>query len=211
MFGRTRAAVAGALVTLLTATGLLQAVAAPGEPQPPGADSGEAADIAAYSRTSGTSIDQIKDYVEGSGEFGQAAAWVEQTMPAHYVTAIWDGPTSPRTAIYVKPAVQAQVAVRYPRWRIIGLDRPSQAELGETALRLATDLAKVPGVTGVGASIEPVTGVARIEYLGSATLAQVLAAARRLSLTGVTGFEIKRAPGGRPVGEPEPQTAPRRG
>lgn len=141
-------------------------------------------DTSSYAKSSGKSIEEVTNYVAGQGEFSQAADQVHAAFPGGYITAIWDGPTSQKTAIYVKPHLVATVAAKWTAYRIIGLDRLTEDERNILAVRLTEKLGTVAGVESAGASIDPLTNNTTISLSLLATTnvsdasRQALAAAR---------------------------------
>ncbi|WP_028708176.1 hypothetical protein [Propionicicella superfundia] len=150
-------------------------------------------DIAAYAEANGRTPADVAEYTRGQEDFNVAAEEVRRADPRAYVTAVWDGPDSGRTAIYVTHASRKAAAKH--RFRVVVTDAMSETERDALADRLiAKAVSVIPGVTTAGAEIDPLTERLTLTYSQSETAARsratsVSAADVTSALRGVTGAE----------------------
>lgn len=122
----------------------------------------EALGIAAYAESSGESIEAVTEYVRGQDAFGQAAGEIEAAFGRTFVTALWDGPGSPKTAVYVRPSVRDAVASLFPGVPVVASELLTSDERGVVEGLLMDSAETVPGIDVANAYVDPLTNAGTI-------------------------------------------------
>lgn len=128
-------------------------------------DEAEAASIRVYAESTDQTFAQVSRFVEGQGEFGQVADQIRQAFPNDYVAAVWDGPSSAKTAIYVKLDVISKVETLYPTQPIRASRGLSEKESDALTTRIVHALDKIPQIVPASVGIVRETGEVSIEYM----------------------------------------------
>jgi hypothetical protein len=121
------------------------------------------ADIVQAARNLGTSPNEVADFTVGQGEFAQLANLVQEKLPRHFVSAVWDGPDSPGTVIYVRAGGLDDATALAPSTRILVVDALSAADReGAEQDLLRQAVAATGGRWHVGVDVDPLTNAAEV-------------------------------------------------